>query len=157
MSDRLTPFKYSEGTEWRFRLEDDMTLSFPKINFGEHRFHDPKGKEWLYLHNQNATVRKGYAWDGSSPKFRLFGKWCGTPDYEGTRLASMYHDSLCQFLHCKCFPLTKKQCDQVFGEIMKSEGFPLWQTYMGAVMIFGGCYSLLCRLKGSKPEGYCNI
>lgn len=157
MSKLLSPFKYSEGKEWRFRLDQDAVVQFEGRNFGNHSFHDPKGNEWLTLQGDKATVRKGYAWDGCSPKVRFLGKWHGTPDYEGTRLGSLLHDSFCQFLHCKCHPLTKKQCDELFGEVMKSQGFAVWQTYMMAVMTFGGCYSLLCRLKGSKPEGYCDV
>lgn len=155
--EKLTEFKYSEGTEWRFRLDQDMSLKFEGRDFGYHSFKDPKNKEWLVLNNNVSTVRKGYAWDGCSPKFRLFGKWQGTPDYIGTRLGSLFHDATCQFIHCQCHPLTKHQCDELFGEIMKSEGFPLWQTYMGAVMTFGGCYSLLGRISGRKAEGYCDL
>lgn len=154
MSKLLSPFKYSEGKEWRFRLDEDAVVQFEGRNFGHHSFHDPKGNEWLNLQGDKATVRKGYAWDGCSPKVMVLGKWHGTPDYESTRLGSLLHDSMTQMITASCFPLSKRECDLMFGEIMQSQGFPLWKTYMSAVLLFGGMYSYI---NPNKQIAVCSI
>jgi len=158
MIQRLTPFVYTEGEKYRFRLEERMRVRLSgRWWLGSHRFADDNGRVWMSTDGREITVEPGYAWDGSSPKFRILGRWVGTPDYEGTRLASMIHDTLYQFLHAPCFPLKRSDCDRVFGEIMKSERFPLWWVYSGAVLTFGGIHHGAGTLFGGRRPGKCLI
>jgi hypothetical protein len=150
----LTPFVYSEGRDWRFRLESDLALQVDTEWLGVHRFADEKGITWLTLNGRTITIASGYAWDGSSPKRLVFGVWVGTPDFESTRMASLVHDALYQFLHVPCFPLRRQDCDRLFGRIMRSQGFPLWWVYSGAVLVCGGVHR---ALTGGVREGRCGL
>jgi hypothetical protein len=94
----------------------------------------------LILHKDTITVCSEYAWDGASV----------APDCP--LMESCIHDALCQFREVLCFPLTKKQCDQIFYDAMKLKRFPMRGVYYGAVRIFGGVYSFLTRQKNC---GFC--
>lgn len=158
MIEKLTPFVYSEGDDWRFTLDQTMSIRFTDAWFGQHQFHDDKGILRVELLDRVVTIYAGYSWDGSSPKFKIAGKWVGTPDFEGTRLASMYHDGFYQFNHLPCHPLTRTQCDKKFGEIMKAEKFPLWWVYCGAVLGFGGVHRGFGTVfRGGVRPGFCAL
>lgn len=157
MTEKLTPFIYSEGPKYRFTLESDFHIRFTDRFFGLHSFHDGDGVLRMTMDQRTIHVPKGYSWDGSSPKIRVFGRWIGTPDFEATRMASMIHDTLYQFLHAPCFPLVRQDCDRIFGEIMKSQGFPLWWIYSGAVLHFGGIHYGTGSLFGRKRTGTCAV
>ena len=154
MIEVLSSFIYSQGTAYRFRLETDLVLRVDTDWLGQHEFSDGSGKVWLKLDGRTITIARGYAWDGSSPKRLVLGRWVGTPDYEATRMASLVHDALYQFLHVRCFPLGRKDCDRLFGRIMKARGFPLWWLYSGAVLLCGGVHRVIT---GGTREGSCAI
>lgn len=152
----LTEFSYSEGKDWRFTLEKLMMLK-TGIPLGTHCFLDQDGEKRASLYDDIITIYPSYSWDGASPKVRIFGKWCGTPDYEGTRLASMVHDVCYQFLHLPCFPLKRVECDDLFGQIMKIQKCPMWWIYSRAVMAFGGIHYATGTLLGNKRKGTCAL
>lgn len=140
------------GTKYRFRLAEDLRLSFPEFDFGRHRFVDQDGTEWLSLQGHALSIRKGYEWDGSSPKLTRIGPvWLGTPDFKETLVASLVHDALYQFINVPCFPLNRKQCDEIFLHTMVNSGFKLACVYYRAVRMLGGIFaargdkSLRCR------------
>ncbi|VEP15989.1 conserved hypothetical protein [Hyella patelloides LEGE 07179] len=95
------------------------------------------------------TVKKGYAWDGCSPKFNILDLfWVGTPDgainenKPVTYYASLVHDALGQFAkkESERMPFNRKERDLIFKEML--EGFALQWLYYLAVRIFGGLYSI---------------
>jgi len=153
--ERLSPFVYSEGDKYRFTLESDLSLRVKGHQFGQHVFRDCDGQEWLRLDGEVLTVRKKYSWDGASPKFKLGPFWLGTPDFEGTRLGTLVHDVLYQFLHVSCFPLKRNECDRLFGEIMRSEGCGWWWTYSRVVLVFGGVHNGIGTIFAGKKDGNC--
>lgn len=54
---------------------------------------------FIKIFNQRVTIKKGYSWDGCSPKIKLFGKIIGTPDGRNheCKNASMWHDLFYQY------------------------------------------------------------
>jgi hypothetical protein len=108
---------YSEGPRYRFTLEGDL-LIFVHRDLGSHLFADDAGRVWLSIDEEVICVRKGYSTDGCSPKTKLFGFWLGTPDFLWTRLASTVHDAFYQFAHVPCCPLTRREADILFYELM---------------------------------------
>lgn len=157
MSENLTKFIYTEGKKYRFTLKSEMRVRFPGRNFVNHIFCDGGGIERMRMEGDTIIVAPEYSWDGSSPKFQILGAWIGTPDFEGTRLASMIHDTLYQFLHLACFPLKRQDCDRIFGEVMKSNKFPLWWVYSGAVLNFGGIHHAIGSVLGEPRVGSCAV
>lgn len=137
---------YSKGDTYRFRLEKDLTVQFPEFDFGRHRFEDDQGREWLSLQGHSWTLRKGYATDGASPKFKVGSAWIGTPDPEPSIIATFLHDSGYQFLNVPCFPLDRKQVDQIFLAVMRAKGFSFAPLYYNAVRLFGGLFASRSKL-----------
>lgn len=106
--------------------------------------------EWLKVQSEdgyaNITIPAKYSWDGCSPKFKLFGRVWGTPDFQFTKRASLIHDALYQ--HAGRHYLTRGECDYAFLHAMvHRQDFipPFWQfvvsnIYYAAVRVFGGRY-----------------
>jgi len=61
----------------------------------------------------------------------------GTPDFEPTRLGSLFHDVCFQFLRVADWPLQIDTCNDLFHAIMAQQGFKLANTYLGVVRDFG--------------------
>jgi hypothetical protein len=105
------------------------------------------GKVWLTLEGRVARIPLGYSWNGCSP--RPLGKygiwWLGTPDFPSTINASLLHDALYQHLDAPGFPLTRRQCDEAFLQVMQWHRFPLARIYAGAVMLCGGVHRKLTK------------
>jgi len=112
--------EYQEGPKYRFVLANDLTV-WTGLDLGEHAFRDAAGNVWGHTCDELLVVRKGYATDGCSPKFRIFGMWVGTCDFAWTRMPSTVHDLLYQFAHLDCAPLSRKEADQLFYALMISE------------------------------------
>jgi len=101
-----------------------------------------------YLHINiwgTVTIPKGYSWDGCSPKFVWKDLILGTPDgtnrgdgLPATYHASMVHDALYQYK--STVPVTRKQADQLFYEMLKERGFYWAKIYYIAVRAFGWIY-----------------
>jgi len=99
---------------------------------------------WLRIYpDGEIIIRKGYSWNGCSPKFVLFDIAIGTP--EGiiiqpenvpiTYFASLLHDCLYQFR--KHIGITRKQADNEFLRELQKRKFKLAKLYYFAVRIFG--------------------
>ncbi len=141
----LTPFSYtSENPKYRFLLLEDVVVHVGR-DLGTHTFSDAQGIVRMSMCGQHWKIHAGYAWDGSSPKFRLFGRWVGTPDFEASRLASLLHDTGYQFLDCGCFPLRRREVDCLFGHTINRDGNHMLSAmvYAGAVWTFGGAHRAL--------------
>ena len=134
------------------------TATYKYIERENHLYNSNKVRGYTYSSsfidikpNGDITVKANeiypYAWDGCSPKFKFLGLWLwGIPDgaldimtgKSATYYASMFHDALYQHLGTKGFPLTRKECDIIFGEILGS--YSLAGTYYTFVRIFGGIH-----------------
>ena len=116
--------------KWRF-----ITTKTIKIPFA-HTFTGPNeeiqflsgDKVWVTMRKNILTICKDYAWNGCSPK-RGFGIWWGTPDFQGTRLASLVHDSLRQFEMTSHSPFTREEQDNIFLSILRQKKFKLRLLY----------------------------
>lgn len=131
--------------KWIYVLDGDFSWqSTHRFGTGM-AFEDSSGKRRLELHaSGEIRVLKEYAWDGCSPKYAFLDVAWGIPDgiphhctkkpkaYE----ASLVHDALYQFLDAG-LPLTRKQADMVFRDILVARGFLLSGVYYAAVRLFG--------------------
>jgi len=93
-----------------------------------------------------ASNERGYAWDGCTPKVEFFDLVFGAPDGRMdfstgkpmTYYASMVHDILYQFK--KEVPISRKDADVLFKEILKEAKFKPWPIFYFLVRLFGGIF-----------------
>jgi len=97
---------------------------------------------WCNINDGILIIKKGYAWDGCSPKHSAFGLFLfGTPDgvlKEGkpwTYYQSLVHDVLMQFR--LELPLSKEQTSTIFRDHLNSVKWPLTKQYVWAVNKLG--------------------
>ena len=125
-------------------IKEDFTY---KSSIKEREF----GNEWFKLEKDGTvtikgTNKKGYAWDGCSPKAK-FKDICflGTPDAvlnfetgkSKTYYASLVHDVFYQFSKdIKSF-INRKKVDQEFYTILKRDNFRLAGVYYRVVRLLG--------------------
>jgi hypothetical protein len=90
------------------------------------------------------TILKGYKWDGNTPKFRLFGKIIGIPDFQETWEASLVHDFLIEY--CSQHNIRRNVIDNIFQGILREKKFIFEPIYSNGVHLFrpfsrklGGC------------------
>ena len=107
---------------------------------------------WLRIEpNGKITVKgdygAGYAWDGCSPKIKLFGKIIGTPDGRidpntnkpKTYYASMFHDAIYQFKRADGMTISRKESDMIFKIMLRKSNFKAWKLYYRGVR-WGGAF-----------------
>ncbi len=121
---------------WRYRLSSCFSYahkSFDGIGYSN---------EWVSISDGVISIKKGYAWDGCSPKKYIFGVlYFGVPDgnlYFGkpwTYYASLVHDVLCQYRND--IPISKDDVIKVFNDQLTEIGWPLRCVYVSAVSWFG--------------------
>ena len=142
---------------WLFELTEDYNFSDYsfRTNIANKLTKDLEfrdyGKLRLVIEKDGTIiVKKGYAWDGCSPKLSILDLfWIGTPDgalKEGkpiTYYASLIHDALGQFSDCLEMPFNRQQRDLIFQEMLEQKDFRLSWLYYRAVVFFGPLYSLL--------------
>lgn len=138
---------------WRYvtRTRRVVRLDLPlKGCFG---FYDKSGRLFARLLDNLWIIEPGYAWNGASPKRHvpLLG-WIGTPDPENTHLATLVHDSLGQAASARHFPLSRRQVDACFYDLLVLCGSPLAGTYHAGVRIFGPAYAAMARGDGSTSR-----
>jgi hypothetical protein len=125
------------GNRYRYATNRTIRVKFKSPLFTDNKhyyFLDSKGKCWMMIFDNIITIKKGYAWNGCSPKI-WFGIWWGTPDFEKTIFASLVHDILLQFHKTQHFPLKRDQIDHIFKEILKLSKFPLRAIYYFGVRL----------------------
>lgn len=142
---------WDSGREWRFRLTADFVINLGCGWIVTHEFYD-RGKQIGRLIGDELTIFEGYAWDGCSPAWRVFGVWIGTPTPLPALIPSLVHDMLYQFMSVSCVPWDKRQADEIFWNLMVEKNFPLKGTYHGAVAIFGAVYR---RIQPARPQTRC--
>ena len=109
--------------------------------------------EWVSLKKDGTLIvkgsnKKGYAWDGCSPKFKFRDICLGTPDgvlnwttkRPKTYYASMVHDVFYQFSNELKATVKRKEVDQLFFHILKENNFRLAGSYYRVVRLFGWMY-----------------
>jgi len=128
------------GRDWRFTTLEQVTVRLDLPLSDVISFRDRNGTEWARFTKNKLTIRAKYSWDGCSPKKRFAMLWLGTPDPHCTRLASLVHDVLYQFIATDHFPLSRKQCDAAFYDVMYLQRFLLAGMFHQAVRTFGGLY-----------------
>jgi hypothetical protein len=99
-------------------------------------FRDRNGLEWMRLEptacgRAQMTIREGYSWDGATK----------VPDF-GFFLETLVHDVLYQFRLTQHFPMSRRECDEAFLDLMKLSGKPrlLVVVYWRGVRMFGGAF-----------------
>ena len=128
--------------EYRFQLFGDVVIKIKGLGSKPPAsFRDRDGLEWACVSGSCLIIRKGYAWNGATPKKWLLGRWWGTPDFRKTHLATLVHDVCFQFLRTAHFPLDVRQCNSVFLSIMVAQKFRLANVYHGAVTDFGKLFT----------------
>lgn len=118
---------------YKWKLEEDYIID---IDASDAEF------EFVSIKDNRMTIKAGYAWNGCSPKFSLFGlKMIGTPDgiidYQtGKQMcyyATLVHDALYQFKIGN-----RKNADLMFYNILKNANFKMAKLYYIVVRVFGG-------------------
>ena len=140
-------------SQWLFVLEEDVVWQSPIKPRHAAEFSDELGRVWLRIDEEGfITISKGYAWNGCSPRIKLFDwGYIGTPN--GTRqketgqpktyVASMIHDALYQFIDHPEMPYSRQHMDTLFLSLMGEAGFSLRYPYYAAVRVLGGLYTRL--------------
>lgn len=90
----------------------------------------------------SVNIRKGYAWDGCTPKVKFYhnviGTWDGFTNAETLKpkayYASLLHDVLCQYV--KEHNIPRRLCDYAFYYQLKKDKFLLAPLYFVAVRTF---------------------
>jgi hypothetical protein len=146
---------------WRFVTTRVNALIIP-LNELPHtiqsaEFFDASGKLWLAIEKginvAIFTIEKGYAWNGATPKrWRWPFGWIGTPDFECTRLATLWHDIFCQFQQCEHLPFTRDQIDMLFKTMIEMTDHDLIaETYYAGVRAGGKFFPRSTHGEYSKP------
>lgn len=153
---------------WKYRLTEPLVHNSKILpEFGclaqtEIHFADQDERLWLTIGiDGSIAIEPGYAWDGCSPTWKLFG-WLlvGTPDgatdpvngYPYTYAASCIHDALYQFLDDPKMPYTREQIDLIFRERLLQDQFPAAEWYYQAVHWFGRMYQKWQAFKVIKAK-----
>lgn len=141
VKNKITKFKLKEDVTWFCSLE----LQDEKNEFDS---------EFLKIDRSSITVKKGFKWDGCSPKFRVGDFLIGTPDGKYiehrfdqgesnfkpmTWRASMLHDALYEYKGQH--KLSRRTVDLIFLCILEEAGFKLAKLYWLAVRLFGWIYN----------------
>jgi hypothetical protein len=119
---------------YKYKTEKETYRYFPE--FKDLKFES----EWLKIYKGRATVKKGYAWNGCSPKFKIFGKIYGTWDGENdeAKTATLWHDAFYQYsLSLKYFGVDRFDVDSNFAKDLASDNFKYPFLYFIAVRMFG--------------------
>ena len=106
--------------------------------------------EWFKLDSDGmitikGTNRRGYAWDGCSPKMKIGDVYFGTSEavlnddtlQSKTYYASMIHDVFYQFNKDARSFVGRKEVDREFYNILKRDGFRFAKAYYYGVRAFG--------------------
>ncbi|MDO8535821.1 MAG: hypothetical protein Q7S30_02265 [Candidatus Omnitrophota bacterium] len=91
------------------------------------------------------TNKRGYSWDGCSPKWKIKDIYFGTPEavinyetrHSKTYYASLIHDLFYQFSNDVKDIVTRKEVDLEFYHILKRDGFKIARLYLWGVRAGG--------------------
>ena len=164
------------GLQWLFRIYKIYTLREDFVWETEHSI-----PESLYFYDENRsklrmvvnktgkdaieiTIKKGYAWDGCTPKISIFDLFIlGTPDgilsdktgKPKAYYASLVHDALYQFLPemNESQGITRRDADDFFQRILVEHEFAPNKIYWLAVRMLGGFFMGVRRSITRKTKG----
>jgi len=119
--------------------------------------------EWFKLARDGTVLvkganRRGYAWDGCSPKVKISDIYLGTPEgvlnfktrQSKTYYASLIHDVFYQFSRdIKSF-VRRKEVDREFYDILKRDLFIYARLYYFGVRLFGWIYWYAGYVRGIR-------
>jgi hypothetical protein len=140
--------KIISAVKWIYVLENDFTWQTSRSFDTGYAFYDSKGIRRLEISSTGVIkVLKGYAWDGCTPKFKMFDLLFGTPEgiphkktlLPKTYFASLVHDALYQFLDAGS-PFSRRQVDKIFLHILTEYSFAPRNIYYAMVRAFGGLF-----------------
>jgi len=133
-------------SKWRYKLAEDFELTSPYligVTFDSH---------WVIIRNARIFIRKGYAWDGCTPSYRIpmgevlpkglwLGIWDGPSNTQGmpsTMKATLVHDALCQYRN-EIQGMTKENSIALFKQLMHEYESPSWlaNLYALGLNLFG--------------------
>jgi hypothetical protein len=133
--------------KYRFILLEDTACPLPRP-VPNASFHDASGRVWMIHEGNWRFIKKGYAWNGCSPKRWIPGLgWVGTMDTERNVWGSLNHDAGYQFSGTKHFSLTREEEDALFKLNLEIFNFRLASLYHRTVRGFGAAYW------GNNPDG----
>lgn len=141
--------KKGKSKVWKFVSKEDFNWTSTILKGRECNF------EWLKI-SKDGTItvkgsnKKGYAWDGCTPKWNFlhitWGNFDGklrkfdSGNYKPyTYYASMIHDVLYQYK--RCAPITRKEADLIFYNILKKHQFMWSHVFYIGVRLFGWWFS----------------
>jgi len=87
-----------------------------------------------YLKDGILCIKRGYQWDGCTPKFMFFKYIVGVPDFKKTKEASLVHDFLIEFYNQHL--ISRKNIDIIFSKILKEKKFKLRYLYANVVHFY---------------------
>lgn len=154
MKSALSDFVWVTGPKWRFCLTADFTICLGTGWTGYHEFYDNE-KLWGVLRGDVLTIKSGFAWNGCSPAWRIFGRWFGTPTPASAMVPSLVHDLLYGYMDARCIPWDKKQADTIFYNLMLEYDFFLRGTYHGTVAALGAAFRRISAKNPNAVCGYC--
>lgn len=141
-----------KGYIFKIRSSMHVNLHWIRINNMHSIEHSPGHPGGIHLFPDSIIINGGYAWDGCSPKFDVFGILIGTPegsprngDFPSTYHASLVHDSMYQhYVALSKLGISRYDMDREFYEQMKAHGTPLYMRsiYYYAVRAFGWIYTM---------------
>lgn len=116
---------------YKYKLTEDRQYFFEELRGIEFE------SEWATVRDGVLTIRAGYAWDGCSRKWKVFGHIVGTPDgLKGqTRWASLVHDVFCQYRGELL--ISKETTLVIFDKMLKEARWFARPVYVFAVDKFG--------------------
>jgi hypothetical protein len=124
---------------WKFELESDRFFDINRYitNPRDVIFYDVIKDRKIkagYIKGGLLCIKKGYQWDGCTPKFMFFNKIIGVPDFKKTKDAALVHDFLIDFFDQH--KLTRKQVDTIFCKMLKEKKFKLKPLYCNVVNLY---------------------
>lgn len=128
-----------ENGIWKFKLKKNFTINLAKCGIKSDDRFFYKSERYPdrfegYISNGLLVILDGYEWDGCTPKFMLFGKVVGIPDFKKTYKPSLVHDFLIEY--CPEHTITRKQIDDLWTAMLKEERFKLRWLYSWGVHAF---------------------
>jgi len=132
-----------------YQLDEDYEYKLPKkfqkdTMGGIFKFYDKEQNLVLTLDGKSVRIRKGYLWNGASPKIEFLGIIIGTYDGEIdpetgkpiTYYATCVHDAMCICQKENSFFYTRREIDLIFYHMLKEAGWKHSRLYFLAVRIY---------------------
>lgn len=152
----MSALRYVEGGRYRFVLTEDLIVDLRLHLRGFHVLQD-RGRTFAVLDDDQLTIRKGYACDGCSPAWRVFGRWVGVPTPHPVVAAAFVHDCMRGYLDVACLTYSREDTDRVFVGLMEETNFDMRGVYHAAVAgVWGSAYDRITRRGPNQATCRCH-